>query len=211
MVSLSLDIMRRKYGHEIGVQANEYLSTAVDGAGRMRQLINDLLTYSRVETQSREFNAVDMNGVVAAVLRDLEVAIDESAANIEVGALPTVLADEVQMKQLLSNLVGNAVKYRSVARPEIEVACAEIGKEYVFSVSDNGIGIDPKYIPSLFRMFYRLHSRDEYSGTGIGLAICKKIVERHGGRIWVESDGENGATFYFTVPSLNAPVSRLMS
>ena len=174
--------------------------TAIEGAERMRRLINDLLTYSRVEAQAREFGAVDMRAALEAALEYLRASIEESQAEVYVGELPTVLADEVQMKQLLSNLIANAIKFRGSASPAVDVSFSERGNELVFSVRDNGIGIEPKHLPSLFRMFQRLHTRDEYPGTGIGLAISKKIVERHGGKIWAESDGVSGSTFLFTLP-----------
>jgi hypothetical protein len=209
MVTLSLDILRRKHGAEIGPNVDQYLSTAIEGAERMRRLINDLLTYSRVEAQAREFGAVDMRAALEAALEYLRASIEESQAEVYVGELPTVLADEVQMKQLWTNLISNAVKYRSEARPVVSITCSAQGDMVVFSVRDNGIGIEPRHLPSLFRMFHRLHSRHEYSGTGIGLAVCKKIVERHGGKIWAESDGVSGSNFLFTLPSLSAPAARL--
>jgi light-regulated signal transduction histidine kinase (bacteriophytochrome) len=201
MVTAHLALLNRKFGDELSPQAKEYMSTAVAGAERMRQLVNDLLQYSRVDTKGWEFTSVDMNKVSGAVVGDLQVAIHESGADVSIGILPTVLADEIQMKQVITNLVSNAVKFRGPSPPKVNISATEDASNWTFAIKDNGIGIDPCYRNNLFKMFQRLHSRDEYPGNGIGLAICKKIVERHGGRIWVESEKGNGATFFFTIPN----------
>jgi PAS domain S-box-containing protein len=200
MVMSYLALLNKKYGNELNPQAKEYMSTATEGAERMRQLVNDLLQYSRIDSRGGEFVPVDMNKVAEAVTNDLHVAIDEAKAEVIVEPLPTVLADETQMKQLLTNLVSNAIKFHDNEPPEIEVRARMRANEFVFAVKDNGIGIDPQYHDNLFKMFQRLHTKDEYPGTGIGLAISKKIVERHGGRIWVESEAGKGSTFYFAIP-----------
>ena len=200
MVSIYLDLLAKRHGAELSDAASQYVSAAKDSAERMRQLVRDLLEYSRVETNVSEIEPVDMNAVASLVMEELRIAIGEAGAKVAVGELPTVLADEVQMKQLLSNLIANAIKFRGSASPAVDVSFSERGNELVFSVRDNGIGIEPKHLPSLFRMFQRLHTREEYPGTGIGLAISKKIVERHGGKIWAESDGVSGSTFLFTLP-----------
>jgi light-regulated signal transduction histidine kinase (bacteriophytochrome) len=166
----------------------------------MRQLVNDLLDYSRVETKKQEFVPVDMNKVVEVVIGDLHVPINETKAKVIADRLPTVLADETQMKQVLLNLISNAIKFRSSEPLKVKVSSLKHGNEFVFAVRDNGIGIDPKYYDNLFKMFQRLHTKDEYPGTGIGLAISKKVVERHGGRIWVESEEGEGSTFFFSLP-----------
>jgi len=200
MVMSYLALLNKKFGDKLPPQAKEYMSTATEGAERMRQLVNDLLQYSRIETKSTEFSSVDMNSVAKAVTNDLHIAIDEANAEVIVGELPTVLADETHMKQLLTNLISNAIKFHNDERPRVEVTARSRRNEFVFAVRDNGIGIDPSYKERVFQMFQRLHTRDKYPGTGIGLAISKKIVERHGGRIWFESELGKGATFYFTIP-----------
>ncbi len=196
-----LDLLSSRHRDELSVEAAAYIGIAMEGAERMRQLVNDLLEYSRVETRAREFRDVDLDHVVARVRDELRLAIDDAGAMVIVRELPTVRADEVQMRQLLMNLIANAVKFRRPETPPVvEISAQDLGNEWLLAVRDNGIGIDPKYADKLFKMFSRLNPRDEYPGTGIGLAICKKIVERHGGRIWVESDGHSGSTFYFTLP-----------
>ncbi|MBI0582465.1 MAG: hypothetical protein JET69_05555 [Methanomassiliicoccales archaeon] len=164
-------------------------------------MIDDLLAYSRVEVKERSFVPVDMNEVQSIVLKDLRVSIGESGAAVTHDALPTVLADQAQMILLLENLVGNAIKYRNVAAPQVHVSARRSDGEWTFAVQDNGIGIDPQHAEKLFKMFSRLHTRDEYEGTGMGLAISKKIVERHGGKIWFESAPGQGTTFFFTIPA----------
>jgi C4-dicarboxylate-specific signal transduction histidine kinase len=201
MVLSYLALLNRKFGDDLNPKAKEYMSTAVEGAERMRQLVDDLLQFSRVESKGREIVGVDMNKAVEAVLTDLQVAVTKAEAQVTVGPLPTVLADDTQMKQLLTNLISNAIKFRGAHKPLIEVSATESPANWTFAVRDNGIGIDPHYIDKLFHMFQRLHTKDEYPGTGIGLAISKKIVERHGGRIWVDSEPGKGSTFYFTLPN----------
>ncbi|MFA5897103.1 MAG: ATP-binding protein, partial [Thermoplasmata archaeon] len=163
-------------------------------------LINDLLTYSRVGTRGREFQPTDVDVVLDKALADLRLAVEESDTEITKDPMPTVMADEAQLAHVFLNLVGNAIKFHGAGRPRVHIGAGRKGREWIFSVRDNGIGIDPKYFDRLFVMFQQLHGRDEYPGTGIGLAICKKIVERHGGRIWVESEPGQGSTFYFTIP-----------
>jgi light-regulated signal transduction histidine kinase (bacteriophytochrome) len=167
----------------------------------MQTLITDLLTYSRVGRQGQGFTLTDSAAVFAEVCGNLRIAVEESGARLTADPLPTVWADRTELGQLLQNLVGNALKFRSDQPLEIHLGCRPEGDDWCFAVRDNGIGIDPKYGEKIFLIFQRLHSRAKYPGTGIGLAICKKIVERHGGRIWVESAPEHGSTFYFTLPS----------
>ncbi len=200
MVTSYLQLLERVNKNKLDDRSKEYMRFAMDGAKRMVAMIDDLLAYSRVETQGNSFTPVDMGEVLAVVLKDLKVSIEESGASITNDALPTAVADKSQMVLLLGNLIGNAVKYRGVAAPQIHVSAHEDGRDWVFSVSDNGIGIDPRYKDRLFKMFQRLHTRAEYEGTGMGLALSKRIVERHGGRIWFESASEEGTTFYFTIP-----------
>jgi PAS domain S-box-containing protein len=203
-VVMYLSLLSKKFGGELDPQAREFMSIALDGAERMRTLVSDLLEYTRVETKAQEFAAVDMSSVVGEVMNDLRLAISEANAEIVIGDLPTVMADEVQMKQVLTNLVSNAIKYRGEARPRIEISAVTYGDEFVFTVKDNGIGIESSYHHNIFQMFQRVHPGDEYPGTGMGLAISKKIVERHNGRIWVESEPGKGSTFFFTLPCLDA-------
>lgn len=194
------ELLARKYQDRLDDKAGTYISYIVDGAHRMQILINDLLSFSRVTTKGREFAAVDCNQLLSRVQRDLELAVQESGARLKVQELPTVVADEVQLGQVFQNLIVNAIKYRNQDQaPEIEVVARKSGDEWVFSVSDNGIGIEAQHFERVFQLFQRLHTREEYSGTGIGLALCKKIVERHGGHIWVESTPGQGSTFYFTI------------
>jgi PAS domain S-box-containing protein len=180
---------------------HELMNHAVEGAYRMQQLIDDLLAYSRVGTQAGTLRPVNMNQVMKAVLANLASLIAESKAVVEHPPLPEIHADHTQMIQLLQNLVGNAVKYRSDRPPRVQVSAHRQNDDWVFRVSDNGIGIEPQYFERIFGVFQRLHTRTRYPGTGIGLAICKKIVEHHGGRIWVESTLGQGSSFLFSIPA----------
>ena len=195
------ELLARKYQDRLDEKAVVYIGYIVDGAHRMQILINDLLAFSRVTTKGREFAAVDCNGLLARVWRDLELAILESGARIKVDELPVVMADDVQLGQVFQNLIANAIKYRVQGKiPVIEVTAQQNDKDWLFAISDNGIGIEAQHFERIFQIFQRLHTREEYSGTGIGLALSKKIVERHGGRIWVESILGQGSTFFFTIP-----------
>jgi len=199
MVMSYTGLLARRYQGKLDADADEFIAYAVDGARRMQELINDLLSYSRVGTQGREFTAADCEAVLARTLTNLELAIQESGARVCHEPLPTVSADEVQLHQLFQNLIGNGIKYRREGPLEIHVTCKPEGSHWLFSVRDNGIGIEPQYHERIFTIFQRLHTREQYPGSGIGLAICKKIVERHGGKIWVESEPGKGSTFYFTL------------
>ena len=201
MVSSYTQLLSRRYKGQLDANADEFIAFAVDGATRMQTLINDLLAYSRVGTRGKEFEPTDCEAVFELALANLKAAIEESSAVVTRGPLPTVMADKMQFGQLLQNLIGNAVKYRGTEPPRVHVAAEQKENDWLFSIRDNGIGIDPQYAERIFVIFQRLHTREEYSGTGIGLAICKKIVERHGGRIWVESQLGSGATFSFTIPA----------
>ena len=199
MVASYTQLLERRYGDKLDADAKEFIAFAVDGVKRMQALIDDLLTYSRVGTKAAPLQPVDSSDVVAAAIRSLRVAIEECGAEINVEPLPMVLGDARQLEQLFQNLIGNAVKYRGDVKPLIHIR-AEVDQDFWrFSVQDNGIGIAPEYFERIFIMFQRLHARREYPGTGMGLAICKKIVERHGGRIWVESVPDHGTTFLFTL------------
>jgi light-regulated signal transduction histidine kinase (bacteriophytochrome) len=204
MVSSFLQLLQRRYADQLDETADEYIAYAVDGAGRMQVLIQNLLAYSRVETRAQPFEPVDTDAIVQEAVNDLSVVIEEHDATINADDLPTVTADPTQLRQVFQNLIANAVKFRGTAPPEVRVSAERVreGDDSVwrFAVADNGIGIDEQYEDRVFQIFQRLHTRDEYEGTGIGLAMCKKIVERHGGRIWFESEPGAGTTFYFTVP-----------
>ena len=199
MVSSFTQLLRRRYEGQLDATADEFIGYAVDGASRMQTLINALLEYSRVGTRGRPFAPVDTEGVFSAALANLRNAVAESGAEVVSVGLPTVPGDEVQLMQLFQNLIANAVKFRGEERPRVRVEARRRGREWLFSVTDNGIGIGEEYRERIFVIFQRLHGREEYSGTGIGLALCKKIVERHGGKIWVESEPGRGSTFYFTL------------
>ncbi|MGH8606848.1 MAG: sensor histidine kinase [Gammaproteobacteria bacterium] len=199
MVASYLQLLERRYQGRLDADAHEFIGYAVDGAKRMQVLINDLLAYSRVTTRRQPLVPVDCEAVLKATLADLGRAIAETGATVTHGPLPKVSGDPIQLGQLFQNLIGNALKFRGKEPPEVRIEAAEHPSEWVFSVRDNGIGIEPQYAERVFVIFERLHGPGRYPGTGIGLAICKKIVARHGGRIWVESQPGQGATFYFTI------------
>jgi signal transduction histidine kinase len=202
MINNYLQLLRQRYRDKLDANADDFIGFALDGSKRMNQLIHDLLTYSRVGTHGKEFVPTDCEQALANALANLRVAIDEARAEIIRDPLPIVNGDEVQLTQLFQNLIGNAVKFRGEAAPKIHIGAQRTGAEWEFSVRDNGIGIAPEDFQRIFIVFQRLHSREKYPGTGIGLSVCKKIVERHGGRIWVESKPGHGTTFYFTLPPL---------
>ncbi|PYP71979.1 MAG: hypothetical protein DMD41_10620 [Gemmatimonadetes bacterium] len=203
MVSSYTELLERRYGDKLDDKGRTFINFAVDGAVRMQRLINDLLEFSRVSTRGKPMQPVDVNRVLGAVRANLSVAIREAGALVTNEALPSVVADETQLVQLLQNLVGNAIKFRGGERPLVHVSAQPGATECVFAVRDNGIGIAPEYFERIFVIFQRLHARGEYPGTGIGLAVCRRIVERHGGRIWVESAPGQGSTFYFALPTGN--------
>lgn len=196
-----VEIIRRRYQGKLDARADEVITHAVEGATRMQNLINDLLAYSRIGSRDHRLEPTDCQAILDAVLANLEVPISESGAVVTRDELPTIYADPGQLIQLFQNLISNAIKFRSDRKPEIHVSAKKQNREWIFAVSDNGIGIAPDYFERIFRIFQRLHARNEYPGTGIGLAICKRVVERHGGRIWVESEPGHGTIFYFTFPT----------
>ena len=200
MVASYAQLLGRRYEAKLDGDAREFMAYIVDGASRMKQLIEDLLAYSRVGTKGAEFKRVNAEDALKRALFNLRVAIQEAGAVVTNDPLPTLSGDEVQLGQLLQNLMSNALKFRSDSVPRIHIGVTESAKEYTFEVRDNGIGIEPQYYERIFMVFQRLHNKGEYPGTGIGLAICKKVVERHGGRIWVESRPGAGSSFYFTLP-----------
>ena len=199
MVSSYTQLIARRYKGKLDADADEFIAFAVDGANRMQRLIQDLLAYSRVNTAGRQFEPTAMETVLKAALNNLTNAVKESQAVITHDPLPAVMGDDKQLAQLFQNLLSNAVKFGGAQPPRIHISAKQTDGEWLFSVRDHGIGLDPQYVDRIFVIFQRLHTRAEYPGTGIGLAICKKIVERHGGRIWVESELGKGATFYFTL------------
>jgi PAS domain S-box-containing protein len=200
MVASYAQLLARRYRGKLDGDADDFIGFVVDGAVRMQQLINDLLSFSRVGTRGKPFVATDCNTVLQQVLGNLEIAIAESGARVTSDPLPTLPADDVQLGQLLQNLLSNAIKFRGAEPPQVHIGAQRDAAGWVLSVADNGIGIDPKYAERIFVIFQRLHTKADYPGTGIGLAICKKIVERHGGRIWVESRPGAGSTFQFSLP-----------
>ena len=200
MVASYTQLLARRYKGRLDDDADEFIGFAVDGATRMQHLIQDLLAYSRVGTRGKEFVATDTNVLVDRVVVDLAARIEETGAVVTRGDLPTVVVDAVQLGQVFQNLIVNAIKFHGAQPPRVRIDARTDGEYYLFSVADNGIGIEPQYLNRIFVIFQRLHGQGEYPGTGIGLAICKKIVERHGGRIWVESQPGQGSTFNFTIP-----------
>jgi light-regulated signal transduction histidine kinase (bacteriophytochrome) len=200
MVASFTQLLAKRYRGKLDQDADEFIGFAVDGANRMQQLINDLLTYSRVGTRGKPLVSTDLNEVLAHAQGNLSEAIRESGALVTHSSLPTVSGDQVQLNQLFQNLLANAIKFRTATPVLISISAQPREGDWLVSVQDNGIGIAPEHQERIFAIFQRLHGRSEYPGTGIGLALCKKIVERHGGRIWVESAPGQGATFYFTLP-----------
>jgi signal transduction histidine kinase len=195
-----LQLLERRYGGQLDERAQKYIGYAVDGGRRMQTLIADLLTYSRVGRRDVAIGPVDLETVLDRVQASLRVSIEESEATIARDPLPTVDGDVTQLTQLFQNLLVNAIKFRAESAPDIRVSAERKDGAWLFSVRDNGIGIAPEYRERVFVLFQRLHARDEYGGTGIGLAVCKKIVERHGGTIWVEETPGGGSTLCFTIP-----------
>ncbi|MDF5708924.1 MAG: GAF domain-containing protein [Nostoc sp. S4] len=224
MITSYLQLLERRYKHQLDINADEFINYAVDGARRMQTLINDLLNYSRVSTRGQPFIRVDCNAVLKQAIANLQLAIADSKAVVTYDTLPEVMADATQLTQVFQNLISNAIKFCQNQHPRVHIGVVRgdgeqesnqesfssappaplplpnASNEYIFWVRDNGIGLEPQYAERIFIIFQRLHSRDKYAGTGIGLAICKKIIERHGGQIWVESKLGQGSTFYFTIP-----------
>ncbi len=202
VVSSYVQLLAERYAGQIDSRADRYIGYSVTAVERMRTLINDLLAYSRIGTRGRDMVPTKTANVLNQVLEGLAVTIRETAAEITRDPLPPVRADAPQLGQLFQNLLGNALKYRSERPPRIHIGVERQGERWQFAVRDNGIGIDPQYAKRIFLVFRRLHTWEEYPGAGIGLAICEKIVERHGGQLWVESQVGQGATFFFTLPAM---------
>jgi light-regulated signal transduction histidine kinase (bacteriophytochrome) len=192
-------LLARRYADKLDDDARDFINFAVDGATRMQTLISDLLNYSRVGTQGKPLAPTDSEAVLERVLDGLKFAIEENRAAVTHDPLPRVMADPVQLGQLFQNLLTNAMKFHGASPPRIHIAARETGSIWEFSFRDNGIGIAEEHAERIFVIFQRLHTKTEYPGTGIGLAICKKIVERHGGRIWIEASEGGGTTFFFTI------------
>jgi signal transduction histidine kinase len=205
MVASYTQLLAKRYKGKLDEDADEFIAYAVNGANRMQALIQDLLAFSRVDRQGQQFERTSVEMLFTYAVDNLKAAIDESGAVVSHDPLPDVLADERQLLHVLQNLLSNAVKFRGPEPPRIHVSAERRGEEWLFSVRDNGIGIDPQYRDRIFVIFQRLHTNAEYPGTGIGLSLCKKIVERHHGRIWMESQMGQGATFYFTLPARELP------
>jgi hypothetical protein len=193
-------LIQRRFPEQMDEKAVQYINGAAEGADRMERLITDLLAFSRVGTHGGAFAPASLDAVLDTALGNLSASIANARVKITRDPLPTLTVDATQMMQIFQNLIGNAIKFRSERPPEIHIGAKREPGRWVFSVRDNGIGIEPQYFDRIFQIFQRLHTRAHYPGTGIGLAICKKMVERHGGAIWVESQPGQGATFHFSLP-----------
>ena len=201
MVASYTQLLAKRYQGRLDSDADEFIAYAVDGCNRMQRLVEDLLVYSRAANNAVVPQEISSENALREALTNLRATIKESGAVVTHDSLPTVTADETRLAQVFVNLVGNAIKYRGAEVPQVHISATKNGsEEWIFSVRDNGLGIEPQHFERIFVLFQRLHRRDEFKGTGIGLAICKKIVERAGGRIWVESEPQKGSTFYFSVP-----------
>lgn len=206
MVAAYSELLQRKFGGQLGPSADEYIKHVVQGALRMESLLRDLRTYAQLSTtEELPPGEVDASEILRKTILNLQVAIHDSGAVLTSTPLPRVRMFEFQLEQIFQNLVSNAIRYRGNQPPRIHIAAGLEGQDWLFSVQDNGIGIEPRFQEQVFGIFKRLHTTSEYPGTGMGLAICKRIVERSGGRIWVESEPGRGSTFYFTVPAGHGP------
>ncbi len=206
MVASFLQLIEKRYTDALDDEGKKFIGFAVDGAKRMQLLIQDLLSLSRVQTRGRSPERTDCAKVFRGVMTDLQIAVAEAEATVTCDALPTVMADSVQIAQVLQNMLANALKFRRSEPVRIHVAATRGEAEWQFSVTDNGIGIDSEFFDRIFGIFQRLRTGNDLPGTGMGLAVCKKIIERHGGRIWVESEPGRGSTFFFTIPDNKGPV-----
>jgi PAS domain S-box-containing protein len=202
-------LLEKRYKGKLDQKADEYIDYVVNDVGRMQMLIKDLLEYSRISVKEKVVSPVNCSVVLEQALSNLRSAIEESSAEVTYDLLPAVMGDEAQLSRLFQNLIGNAIKFRSKEPLKVHISADREENAWIFAVRDNSIGIDPKQAERIFLIFQRLHSRHEYPGTGVGLAVCKKIVERHEGRIWIESEPEKGATFFFTIPNRQGNLSDL--
>jgi light-regulated signal transduction histidine kinase (bacteriophytochrome) len=199
MVASYVQLLKRRYSGNLDADADEFIGYAVDGATRMQTLITDLLEFSRAGSSRQALTRVELGKALDQALENLRASIAETGVAVWRCELPVVTGDLVQLTQLFQNLIANAIKFRRPEGPEVRITALRRGREWVISVRDNGIGIEPRHVERIFQIFQRLHGKTEYPGTGIGLAICKRIVERHGGTIWVESEMGNGSDFKFTL------------
>lgn len=200
MISSFLQLLQNRYSADLDEDANEFIDFAVEGAKRLDLMISDLLEYSRIGNEEKEFDYLNGEEILETVLRSLKPLIDDNNAIITHDTLPVFYANKHMMDQLFQNIIGNAIKYHGTEKPMIHVSSKEINDEFVFSVKDNGIGMETKHLERIFTIFQRLNSREDYDGTGIGLAISEKIIQKHNGKIWAESEPGKGTTFYFTIP-----------
>ena len=209
MVATYVTLLKREYGDQLDSSAREYMRFAVEGATRLTRLVSDLLEYARIGPKTLSLQAVDCDAALTQVLEGLRAHIEQSQARVEREALPTVLGDPVLINQVFQNLIENGIKFRSSAPPCVRVSAERVDDEWHFHFADNGVGIEPRFHDRIFQLFQRLHTSESYPGTGMGLALCKKVVERHGGRVWVESTLGQGSVFSFSLPALreisNAP------
>jgi light-regulated signal transduction histidine kinase (bacteriophytochrome) len=202
MVASYSQLLAKRYKGRLDSDADEFIGYAVDGCNRMQGLIQDLLSYSRAGASGETLRKISSENALASALKNLRSIIEDNGAVVTHDPLPAMVTNEAQLVQVFQNLVGNALKYRSVEPPQVHVSAMKNGgNEWIFSVRDNGLGIEPRYFERIFVLFQRLHGQTEFEGTGIGLAVCKKIVDRLGGRIWVESEPQKGSTFYFALPA----------
>jgi light-regulated signal transduction histidine kinase (bacteriophytochrome) len=204
MVASYTQLLAERYAGQLDSRADKYIGYAVDGAVRMQHLINDLLAFSRVTTRAQPFEITDCALLARRAVENLGKTIHDSGAEIVIGNLPTVIADSAQIGQVIQHLIENACKFKPEMNLRVELTARREGDNWEFCVADNGIGVDPQYHERIFMIFQRLHERGQYGGSGFGLALCKKIIERHGGRIWVESALGEGSRFYFTIPVIPA-------
>ena len=203
MITSFLQLLQRRYAGNLDEDANDFINFAVEGAKRMNIMINDLLEYSRIGSTERKFEYLQSEKILETVQQNLKPSIDENNAIISHDPLPLIYANEQMMIQLFQNLIGNGIKYRDKENPMIHISAENVNDEYIFSIKDNGIGIDKKHLKKIFTIFQRLHTRKEYDGTGIGLAISQRILQKHHGKIWAESEPGKGTTFFFTIPNRN--------
>ena len=199
-ISGFVNLLKKRYNNKLDKNADEFIEIIVDSTRRMEQLIDDLLGYARLSMSTKKFNHTDYNKILERSISNLTVAIEDSRAKINIDPLPALMANDLQIECLFQNLISNAIKFRAKEAPIIHVSAEKKEHDWIFSVRDNGIGIEPKDMDRIFNMFQRLHSKSKYAGTGIGLSVCKNIVDNHGGRIWVESDSGKGSNFFFSIP-----------
>ena len=201
MVASYTQLLAKRYTGRLDSDADEFIAYAVDGCNRMQGLIRDLLSYSRAGVSTGAMQRTSCEDALARAVKNLQATIEASQAIVDHDPLPAINTDGTQLVQVFQNLIANAIKYRGAELPHIHISAREAGKEWIFAVRDNGMGIEPQYFDRIFVIFQRLHGQKEYQGTGIGLAMCKKILDRLGGRIWVESQLTKGSTFYFALPA----------